>query len=518
MKKPAVLLTAAAVFTTFAFASRLGEGEKRTLLESPAVVLVRVIFQATAQWQVADKPAQKLSFQFTSSGTGFIYRPDGYIITNGHVVSDANLKDQQAKEALESRIRQSILVEKLIPEFEKAYGRPFTDVQKAAVERAIHLSYTTPELKVYLANKESYIAEIKAYSDPITRKGKDVAILKIDANNLPTVRLGNSDTIQLQEPISVIGYPAPASPLSFGLISMQSVMVPTVTNGHVSAVKIDYKGTPVIQSDAAISHGNSGGPAFNAAGEVIGIATFGPEEAGFKFFVPINTGIEFVRQTGTGPASGLFNKLWTQALDTYDAGKCQAAKAEFDDVLRIMPNEPNAVRLAAASAACAAAEGVVGRTMENAGWTIWAAVGLALIAGVWFVMQRRATPAPAGAAAVAAAGAGGAVAVPVPERSFGSLQVTAGSLSGKRFKLTKEGLLVGRDPKCQIVFNEDNVSKEHAWIVPIDTGVVVIDRGSSNGTFVNSVESPRVSKIGLQNGDRIFLGKHGLAVLTYFSS
>jgi len=106
-----------------------------------------------------------------------------------------------------------------------------------------------------------------------------------------------------------------------------------------------------------------------------------------------------------------------------------------------------------------------------------------------------------------------------PERSYGSVQVTSGSLSGRRFSITKQGLLIGRDAaKCQVVLNEDTVSKEHAWIVPLDTGVVVIDRGSANGTFVNSTESPRVSKVGLQNGDRVYIGKQGAAVLTYYTS
>ena len=106
-----------------------------------------------------------------------------------------------------------------------------------------------------------------------------------------------------------------------------------------------------------------------------------------------------------------------------------------------------------------------------------------------------------------------------PERAFGSVQVTSGPLSGRRFPITKQGLLIGRDAaKCQVVLNEDTVSKEHAWIVPLDTGVVVIDRGSANGTFVNSTESPRVSKVGLQNGDRVYIGKQGVTVLTYYSS
>ena len=78
--------------------------------------------------------------------------------------------------------------------------------------------------------------------------------------------------------------------------------------------------------------------------------------------------------------------------------------------------------------------------------------------------------------------------------------------------------MIGRSPKCQLVLQDDTVSSEHAWIVPVSEGVVVIDRGSSNGTYVNSVESPRVSKVNLRNGDRVFLGKKGTNVITYFTS
>jgi len=93
----------------------------------------------------------------------------------------------------------------------------------------------------------------------------------MDANNLPTVQLGDSGNIHIQEPITVIGYPAAASRVGLQVLGVESLFVPTVTNGHISAVKADYKGMPVIQSDAAVTHGNSGGPAFNDQSEVIGI-------------------------------------------------------------------------------------------------------------------------------------------------------------------------------------------------------------------------------------------------------
>ena len=527
-------LAALLAWPSVSAAGRLDPAEKQTLELTPGVVLVAVTYQVTATFQINDQE-QKLEPSYTVTGTGFIYRPDGYIITNGHVVANANMKDAQAQADLRASIRQSILIERLVPAFEKATHRDLSGHEDELAQAInLQMSYSVPELKIYLANHAGFNGEIKAYSDPITMGGKDVAIVKIDANNLPTVRLGDSSKVHIQEPMRVIGYPGKASPLDMKLIGLESLFVPTVTNGHVSAVKMDFKGKPVIQSDAAITHGNSGGPAFNEAGEVIGIATFGPEVAGFNFFVPINTAMEFVNQVGTKPESGLFDSLWTEALDTYDAGKCETSKKKLDDVLRIMPNEPDATRLFAAAEACAAAEGPMGRMMEGAGWMIWGLAGLLVLlvlAALLMLMMRGKQPVPA--PAMAGAPAAGPVAgaphkvefqpqaglPPAAEKSFGSIQVTGGSLSGRRFPVTKAGLLLGRDgSKCQVVFTEDVVSSEHAWIVPLDNGVVVIDRGSSNGTFINSVDSPRVSKVGLQNGDRVYLGKKGSVAITYFAS
>jgi S1-C subfamily serine protease len=524
-------LAALLVWPSASAAGRLDPAEKQTLELTPGVVLVAVTYQVTATFQIKDQ-VQKLELSYTVTGTGFIYRPDGYVITNGHVVADANMKDPQAQAALKDSIRHDILIERLVPAIEKATQRDFTGHEDELAQAInLHMSYSVPELKVYLANHTGFNGEIKAFSDPITEGGKDVAIVKIDANNLPTVRLGDSNKVHIQEPIRVIGYPGKASPLDLKLIGVESLFVPTVTNGHISAVKVDFKGKPVIQSDAAITHGNSGGPAFNEAGEAIGIATFGPEVAGFNFFVPINTAMEFVNQVGTKPEQGLFDSLWKEALDTYDAGKCETSKKKLDDVLRIMPNEPDATRLFAAAESCAADEGPVGRMMESAGWMIWGLAGLLVllvVAALLMMRGKQPVPAPAmaGAPGIAPGGAQKKVEFqpqaglpPAAERSFGSIQVTGGSLSGRRFPVTKAGLLLGRDgSKCQVVFTEDVVSGEHAWIVPVDNGVVVIDRGSSNGTFINSVDSPRVSKVGLQNGDRVYLGKKGSVVITYFAS
>lgn len=546
VRRIALLFTFATGFVGSLSGARLIELEKRTLELTPAVVLVDVNYQVSVEFQFPNMAqAAKFVKPYDFMGSGFIYRPDGYIITNGHVVEDANAKDADAKARVYQRILHEMIQSELLPLYRQQTGIAATgsddDLRNAF---RIHLTFEEgPNLEVYLANKKRYRCEIKAYSDPIRNGGKDVAVIKADASNLPTVRLGDSSNVHLQEPISVIGYPGAASKVGLRILNDDSLFVPTVTNGHISAVKADYKGMPVLQSDAAVTHGNSGGPAINAAGEVIGMTTFGPQDAsGFNFFVPINIALEFVHSVGVAPESGLFDKLWADALDTYDAGKCETAKSKLQSVLNVFPGEPDALRLMTASETCAAQEGFAGRLMEGSSWVLYSAVGVVIIALAFLFLARQRKPAPVPAtvrpaintanAATAPMAAPRAVPPPLPppvarpeitppvsERNFGSIQVTAGSLSGKRYTITRSGLLIGTDPsKCQVVLSEDNVSHEHAWIVPVDNSVVVIDRGSTNGTFINSLESPRVSKVGLQNGDRVYLGKKGSVVLTYFSS
>jgi FHA domain len=148
-------------------------------------------------------------------------------------------------------------------------------------------------------------------------------------------------------------------------------------------------------------------------------------------------------------------------------------------------------------------------------WTYQAAVAY----------NRHASPAPAQAPPVATPSPPAPTAVqavtaaaPTPAASYGSLECMAGALAGRRFAVTRQGLLIGRDPaKCQIVVAEEGVSREHAWVVATDEGVVAIDRGSSNGTYVNSVEAGRVTKALLRDGDRVLIGPRG-AVFVYSRS
>src|SRR5713226_9662696 len=134
-------------------------------------------------------------------GSGFIVSVDGYILTNAHVVDDAT------------------------------------------------------EVTVKLTDNREFQAKVIGVD-----RRTDVALVKIDAKNLPTVRIGDTSKARVGEWVAAIGSP-------FGLEN-------TVTAGIISAKSRslpDETYVPFIQTDVAINPGNSGGPLFNMAGEVIGI-------------------------------------------------------------------------------------------------------------------------------------------------------------------------------------------------------------------------------------------------------
>jgi serine protease Do len=149
-----------------------------------------------------------------------------------------------------------------------------------------HVAGTADEILVTLSNGEQYKAEIVG-----TDLTTDICLLKIDAENLPFVRLGNSDDIIIGEWSIAIGNP-------FGLFSLSDH--PTVTVGVVSALGMNLSAIDdryymnMIQTDASINQGNSGGPLVNSMGEMIGMNTIifttntSTGSLGVGFAIPVN--------------------------------------------------------------------------------------------------------------------------------------------------------------------------------------------------------------------------------------
>ena len=164
------------------------------------------------------------------SGSGVIIRPDGYIVTNNHVVANAT------------------------------------------------------SVKVTLNNNQTYDATVIG-TDPAT----DVALIKIEENGLPVINFADSDKLRLGEWVLAIGSPLGRelqSTITAGIVSAKGRQMPS--QGNAGELKIES----FIQTDAAVNPGNSGGALVNKTGELVGIntaiiSTTG-SFTGYSFAIPSN--------------------------------------------------------------------------------------------------------------------------------------------------------------------------------------------------------------------------------------
>jgi serine protease Do len=214
-------------------------------------------------------------FDTTSLGSGFIFSRDGYVVTNYHVVKSAD------------------------------------------------------EIIVRLSDRREFKAELVGV-DAMS----DLALLKIEADNLPTLKMGDSKKLKVGEWVLAIG-----SPFGFDY---------SATAGIVSAKGRSLPNenyVPFIQTDVAINPGNSGGPLFNLDGEVIGInSQIYSQTGGFmglSFAIPINVALDIIQQLKkTGHVSRGWLGVYIQEVTRELAESFGMRQPEGALVAQVMKDSP----------------------------------------------------------------------------------------------------------------------------------------------------------------------------------
>lgn len=325
--------------------SHVSTAQKIAEYSKPAVV--RVYDYAIVKWKFYNNYDYEVVefFQMIQNqsiiggaGSGAIISSNGYIVTNAHVVEVAKMEEQQiANMAFEQICRQLAAYFGIPLEVTKQYMLQYTEWESV-----------TKVLKVVLPGGEILDAEVKSYGAPIG-EGKDVAVLKVEGKNLPTITLGDSDKVKLQDNVWVVGYPGAGDS---DLLSPDSTLVASITDGRVSATdKKSAQGASVIQISAASTHGNSGGPVITEDGTVIGLLTFrgdtvnGQEIQGFNFVVPVNTVKEFVNASGGKNEAGAVDRLYKEGLELYWGGYYKDALVKFEEVQRLFPGHSEIKKL-----------------------------------------------------------------------------------------------------------------------------------------------------------------------------
>ncbi len=276
-------------------------------------------------------------------GTGFIVTPDGYMVTNAHVVhtDEEELTLQFAMSSLEQYAVEAAdsFMEDLRREGYQMSQEEWDGIANAwyrLLAQSMEINNLQTSYQCFIGNvtpgsdvtATGKGLDLRKMGEPIP--GKDIAILKMEGTNLPTVKLGDDASLRTGDRVYAMGYPAVAT-LSDALNVAQAIQEPTMTQGIVSAKKEMAGGWSIIQTDAAIHGGNSGGPLFNEAGEVIGINTFGMLEesgasaAGMNFAIPISIAKQFLNEINVEPAESEFSADFNEALEAYNGGDYRKA-------------------------------------------------------------------------------------------------------------------------------------------------------------------------------------------------
>ncbi len=218
------------------------------------------------------------------TGSGFIVNANGQILTNSHVVNGADTVSVTLKD-----------------------GRTF---------------------------KGEVLGE-----DPVT----DVAVIKIAANDLPIIPIGNSDGLRPGEWVIAIGNP-------LGLDNTVTAGIVSATDRSSSDIGVSDKRVGFIQTDAAINPGNSGGPLLNARGEVIGMNTAIISGAqGLGFAIPINTVQGISQQIVTkgkvehaylGVQMLTLSPEVKEQLESQSRGRIRVEADQGILIVRVVPNSP----------------------------------------------------------------------------------------------------------------------------------------------------------------------------------
>ncbi|HQU57522.1 MAG TPA: serine protease, partial [Chitinophagaceae bacterium] len=233
-------------------------------------------------------------------------------------------------------------------------------------------------------------ASVVTQGEPIP--GKDVAILKLGIDHVyPTVKVGDDKEINVGENVYVLGYPGAAT--FHPLLSQSTISEATLTRGLVSAKKNMKDGWQVLQIDAAITHGNSGGPVFNEEGEVIGLATFGSidnrglEIQGLNFVVPVTIVKEFFRKADVTPAMSKVSTMYNEALENYDKAWYKKALKEFKSVKELYSAFPFVDQYI--SKARKSIDEGKDKSPGGMGWLLYVAIGVAVLGGAAYFLRKK---------------------------------------------------------------------------------------------------------------------------------
>ena len=335
--------------------------QEAILRAKPAAALIEARVEAEVTLNCGQGPVIVQPAPFIETGTGWFVDGRGFVITNAHVVDPVHRMPPWVTHELKKKAVDQACVEPALKKQGIMRGtRPDVEDQlRRDHDRALASAQVTPlsKLTVLLSNGTKLPAQVKKFSPPpsldnankpLPDSGRDLALLRVPEGVYPAISISTRDA-QLGDAVFILGFPGVV--LSHELLNQSATMQASATNGVVSGFKQDVIGQDIVQTDAPVAHGNSGGPAVGADAKLVGVtwsvtlSARGDIVQGFNFLIPARDVLKFLQGTEvTKPGESPFNAVWAEGIEALFAQRFSTAVSRFAEADRLLPNLPDVKR------------------------------------------------------------------------------------------------------------------------------------------------------------------------------
>jgi hypothetical protein len=292
-------------------------------------------------------PQSGSGYQIGLSGSGTFISATGDILTADHVV---NPPKQDLDQFLQQQATQDVAdYMNLVLKVNPPVSTDQVTAQLASGQLSSTSKFSPPQSRVYLSTAYTGPLSVTSIQDvpsnlyaPVDRiekqssvNDKDVAVIHVsNMNDMAMVQLGDSSSVQQQDNLTIIGFPGNGDIAGNNATDLLTLSVNPV---FVSSIKTTNTGAPVIQVAGNVEHGDSGGPALDNHGTIVGIVSFGSAsgQGSTSFLQASSSAIALVQSLGLNTTPGPFQIAWNQAFTDYSSnvpGHWHKAQIEFKQI------------------------------------------------------------------------------------------------------------------------------------------------------------------------------------------
>ena len=321
----------------------------------PAIVRIAALYLGHISFTLCGLtvtlPASGEGYVTGGVGTGAFVSANGDILTADHVVDIA--RSSLDTEIFQSPTSAADIADALNGASCVHFAQPVTasDVEAGIVQYdniPFHTQYSDPQRVVWRSTDYSGPSTGSDAQDLISSlmsaphfdatvnssssfEQNDLALLHVDLSDTPSIQLADSGAVATEDTLTILGFPGNGDVST----NATDLLIPSVNTVSVSAIKRGPNGSPLIQVSGNVEHGDSGGPALDSTGAIVGVVSFGGTDfpGATAFLRASDNAKTLIQAAGVNPSAGAFQQGWQKAFADYAAsysGHWHAAARELD--------------------------------------------------------------------------------------------------------------------------------------------------------------------------------------------